>query len=161
VKLSAQEEYGLRLLLRLSREGEGGSLTIPELSRLEGISSPNVGKMMRVLRKGGLVTSTRGKEGGYTLARAPERINVGEALCLLGGRLYDARFCERHKGDTGGGQCTHTSDCSIRSVWQLLQQAIDGVLLRLSLKDLLRSEQELGSLGGARSIPIALSPRSL
>ena len=158
MKLSAQEEYGLRLLLRLSREGEGGSLTIPELSRLEGISGANVGKMMRVLRKGSLVTSTRGKEGGYTLARAPETINVGEALCILGGRLYDAQFCERHAGK-GGTLCTHSSGCSIRSVWQLLQQAVDGVLTRLTLKDLLRSEQEVGAQGGARGIPIALAPR--
>lgn len=156
MKLSAQEEYGLRLLLRLGRAGAGASLTIPELSRAEGISVANVGKMMRLLRKGGLVRSTRGKEGGYTLARDPEQINVGEALCTLGGRIYDARFCERHAGPSRS--CTHSADCSIRSVWQLLQQAIDGVLSGLSLKDLLRSERDV-SAGGGRSFPVSLGTR--
>jgi Rrf2 family protein len=160
MKMSAQEEYGLRLLLRLSQQGEGGSLTIPELSKLEGISQANVGKMMRVLRKGALVTSTRGKEGGYTLSRPAAEINVGEALCILGGRLYDASYCERH-GGTGGTLCTHTSDCSIRSVWRHLQEAIDGVLGRLSLKDLLRSEQDMSSFSGTRAIPVSLSSRPL
>ena len=60
MKMTSQEEYGLRCLLRLGREGPGASLTISELSRQEGISSPNVAKMMHILRKAGLVTSTRG-----------------------------------------------------------------------------------------------------
>ena len=64
MKLSSQEEYGLRCLLRVGREGTAGSVTIPELSRSEGISEPNVAKMMRVLREGGFVNSTRGQAGG-------------------------------------------------------------------------------------------------
>ena len=59
MKLSTQEEYGLRCLLRVGKKGMGGSVTIPELSRAEGISEPNAGKMMRILRRGGFVTSTR------------------------------------------------------------------------------------------------------
>ena len=51
MKLSSQEEYGLRCLLQVARSGE--SLTIAELSRLEGISSPNVAKILRILRRGG------------------------------------------------------------------------------------------------------------
>ncbi|HWW94152.1 MAG TPA: Rrf2 family transcriptional regulator, partial [Vicinamibacteria bacterium] len=69
MKLSSQEEYGLRCLLQLGREGEGRSLTIAEMSQREGISTPNVAKIMRILRRAGLVLSTRGKSGGYTLAR--------------------------------------------------------------------------------------------
>ena len=69
MKLSSQEEYGLRCLLRVGRAGPEGSVTISELSRSEGISEPNVAKMMRVLRTAGLVQSTRGQAGGYALAR--------------------------------------------------------------------------------------------
>ena len=85
MKLSAQEEYGLRCLLRLGREGEGASLTISELSQREGITAPNVAKLMRVLRRAGYVLSTRGKEGGYTLARPPEEISVLEVVQALDG----------------------------------------------------------------------------
>ena len=53
MKLSAQEEYGLRCLLRLGAQGDGGNLTIPEISRIEGISPEYVAKLMRILRREG------------------------------------------------------------------------------------------------------------
>jgi Rrf2 family iron-sulfur cluster assembly transcriptional regulator len=163
MKLSAQEEYGLRCLLRLGMErAPAASLTIAELSRLEGISAPNVAKMLRLLRRGGLVRSVRGKDGGYILARAADQIGVGEALAVLGGRIFDTRFCERHSG--AAAACTHLPDCSIRSVWRRLQEAVDGVLDRLTLKDLLRSEEEMKTWASPRAVPLPMadehSPRN-
>ena len=144
MKLSAQEEYGLRCLLRIGARGDGGSLTIPEISRAEGISPEYVAKLMRILRQGGLVTSARGASGGYTLARAAEQITAGEALTVLGGRLFESDFCDRHTG--AESLCTHSIDCSIRSLWQALQSAVDHVLTKTTLKDLLCSEPQMVSL---------------
>jgi Rrf2 family protein len=144
MKLSAQEEYGLRCLLRIGGQGDGGSLAIPEISRAEGLSPEYVAKLMRILRRGGLVTSARGAAGGYTLARPADQITVGETLSLLGGRLFEAGFCERHSG--AESLCTHTIDCSIRSLWRALQNAVDQVLTKTTLKDLLCSEPEMVSL---------------
>ena len=141
MKLSSQEEYGLRCLLRVGREGTAGSLSIPELSRAEGISEPNVAKMMRVLREGGFVISTRGLSGGNALARPADEINVGEVLATLGGRLYEPSFCDSHSGIER--LCTHMPDCSIRSVWRMLQHAVDSVLGKITLTDLLVSEREM------------------
>jgi Rrf2 family protein len=143
MKLTSQEEYGLRCLLRVGRAGEGGSVTIPELSRAEGISEPNVAKMMRVLRKGGFVTSTRGQSGGYTLSRPAGDIAVGQVVAVLGGRLYEPGFCEGHAGVELS--CMHMPDCSIRSVWRMVQQAVDQVLGKITLKDLLKSEPEMNA----------------
>lgn len=149
MKLSAQEEYGLRCLVQMARRGDE-SVTIAELAGLEGITAPNAAKILRVLRRGGFVRSTRGQAGGYLLARAPREINVGEALALLGGRLYDPRFCEKHSGMELS--CHHLSDCSIRSVWRLVQGAVDQVLGRMTLQDLLRNEQEMASFQGPRPL---------
>jgi Rrf2 family protein len=143
MKLSSQEEYGLRCLLRVGREAESASLTIPELARAEGISEPNVAKMMRILRRGGFVTSTRGQSGGYALARPAGEIVVGQVLAVLGGRLYEPAFCEGHAGLER--LCTHMPDCSIRSVWRMVQQAVDQVLGKITLKDLLKSEPEMNA----------------
>ena len=148
MRLTSQEEYGLRCLLRVGREGTEGSVTIPELSRSEGISQPHVAKMMRVLRKAGFVKSTRGQAGGYTLTRPADQIVVGHALAVLGGRLYDSNFCGTHAGI--GTLCAHLGDCAIRSVWRTIQDAIDGVLARLTLKDLLGSEQEMNVWASGR-----------
>lgn len=144
MKLSAQEEYGLRCLLRIGGQGERGSLTIPEISRAEGISPEYVAKLMRILRRGGLVTSARGATGGYTLSRSANQITAGEALTVLGGRLFEADFCERHAG--AESLCTHSIDCSLRSLWQALQNAVDQVLTKTTLSDLLCSEPEMVSL---------------
>ncbi len=154
MKLTTQEEYGLRCLLRLGREKEGDSLTIAELSKQEGISSANVAKMMRILRRAGFVTSTRGKEGGYTLARLPEQINVGEAMAILGGRIFDSRFCERHAGSVR--LCTNSTDCSIRSVWRVIQDLVDDVLGHMTLKDLLRTEIEMKAWASPKAVPLSL-----
>jgi len=151
MKLSSQEEYGLRCLLRVGREGTSGSVTIPELSRAEGISEPNVAKMMRVLREGGFVNSTRGQAGGYALSRPAEEINVGHVLAALGGRLYEPSFCDTHAGIER--LCTNMPDCSIRSVWRMLQTAVDQVLGRITLKDLLGTEREMNAFPSAATLP--------
>lgn len=135
MKFSAQEEYGLRCLLQIARTGPSGSLTIPEISRHEGLTQTHVAKLLMILRKEGFITSTRGQAGGYALARPAGQIAVGEVLAALGGKLYDNEFCVRHSGQNS--ICTHAVDCSVRSLWQVIQGAVDQVVDRLSLADLM------------------------
>lgn len=134
MKFSAQEEYGLRILIQIARHDARGGLTIPQIAELEGLTESNVAKLTRLLRMAGYLESTRGQEGGYTLARSPETIIVGEVLSNLGGRLFDDAFCDKHAGFAD--ICSHSVDCSVRSVWQTVQAAVDQVLDRLTLKDL-------------------------
>ena len=156
MKLTSQEEYGLRCLVQLGRHAGGPVLTIPEISRLEGISVPHVGKIMRVLRRAGFVRSTRGQSGGYTLARPASEVAVGEALAALGGRLYDGTFCQRHGGALR--MCTHLSECSIRPVWKQVQDLVDEVLSRLTLEHLLCSEQEMSARATSRAVALPILP---
>jgi Rrf2 family protein len=135
MKFSSQEEYGLRCLLQIARKGTDGSLTIPEVSRLEGLPQTNVAKMLMILRKEGFIVSTRGQSGGYAISRPAEQIVVGEVLAALGGRLYDDEFCRRHRGNLD--VCTHSVDCSVKSLWQVLQGAVNRVVDQLTLADML------------------------
>ena len=141
MQLSSQEEYGLRCLLRLAEAGPGTSLTIAEISRAEGISAPHAAKLMRILREGGLVKSERGQAGGYTLVRHPEAITAKQAIQVLGGDLYGGEFCGRFSGHED--HCTHSIDCSIRSLWRAVQTVVDRLLSRTSLQDLLCGEREM------------------
>ena len=145
MKLTSQEEYGLRCLLRLARQTS--SLTIPEISEAEGISTHYVAKLMRILRRGGFVTAARGQAGGYALARTPERIIVGEALALLGGRIFESDFCKEHSGSEK--LCTNTVDCSIRSLWRTVQLVVDQVLAKTTLRELVGNEQEMTTWVGS------------
>jgi Rrf2 family protein len=144
MKFSSQEEYGLRCLLRIARQGGGAGLTIPEISKAEGISNFYVAKLMRILRRAGLVKSARGKIGGYTLARPPDQIAAGEALAALGGRLFESGFCTDHRGIEE--TCARFGDCSIRSLWRAVQTVVDQVLGKTTLTDLLRNEEEMRCL---------------
>lgn len=148
MKLSAQEEYGLRLLLQIGKAEPGRSVTIPELSRLEELSEPHVAKLLTILRKAGYIRSARGQSGGYFLAKLPGDIVIGEVLECLGGRLCSDAFCERHSGLAPS--CTHHGDCALRAMWEDVQAAIDGVVYAKRLADLL----EMSHRGGL----VQLSP---
>ncbi len=142
MKFSAQEEYGLRCLIRLGRFHRAEkSLTIPELSQIEGISEHTVAKLLRILRLAGFLQSERGQIGGYSLAKDPDKIIIGEVLNALGGRLYDDDFCETHSGVTD--ICTHSTDCSVRSLWSIIQSSVDRLVYNLTLQDLIGSETQL------------------
>jgi Rrf2 family protein len=143
MKFTAQEEYGLRCLLQIGRQGEGGSLTIPEIASADGLSIPYAAKLMRLLRRGGFVTSTRGQTGGYALARPAEKIIVGEVLSTLGGRFFETEFCEKYPGSSD--ICTHTVDCSIRSLWHAVQEVVDQVVNKTTLRDLLVNEEQMSA----------------
>lgn len=142
MKLSSNEEYGLRCLLRIGYEGVGGSLTLPEISQAEGVSEAYAAKIMRMLRRGGFVKSARGKIGGYTLAREAGQIVLGDVIEELGGRFFESDFCDRHAGQMEA--CTHSGvDCSVRSLWKALQVAVDEVLRKTTLRDLMRDDQRM------------------
>ena len=143
MKFSALEEYGLRCLLQLAKKCPVGSCTIPELARVEGLSIHTVGKMMRILRRNGFVTSVRGQSGGYSLSRPPDQISISEVINSLGGQIYDGDFCSRHSGT--GRSCIHTVDCSIRGLLLTIQNVLDGVLDKITLKDLVCSEKTIVS----------------
>jgi Rrf2 family iron-sulfur cluster assembly transcriptional regulator len=139
VRLTAQEEYGLRCLLQVARED--GSLTTPQLAEREGLTPAYVHKLMRMLRGGGLVKSVRGRKGGYQLARPADQITLGAALVSLGGSLYSKEFCGQHKGTAR--VCVRHEDCSIRAVWMAIDHAVQRALGKTRLSDLLRTEPEM------------------
>jgi Rrf2 family protein len=146
MKFSTQEDFGLRLLLRIAKSKSPNGLTIPELSELEGISVANAGKILRILRLAGFIESARGQTGGYKLQKAAGQVLVSDVLASLGGKLYESGFCDLHAGIEN--ICTNSIDCSIRSLWKTLQHLIDDVLSKITLQDLLGKEEDVDLLVG-------------
>lgn len=128
----------MRCLLEIGRLGPSGSMTIPEISRAEGLTQPYVAKLLAILRKEGFVKSLRGHTGGYTLARSADEIVVGDVLAALGGRLYDSGFCDRQ---ISGEECSRAVSCSLRMLWGDIQEAVDRVVNNITLADILRDEE--------------------
>jgi Rrf2 family protein len=138
MRFTAQEEYGLRCAVQLARAASEGGLTIPQLAARESLTPAYVGKLLRILRQAGLVRSTRGQAGGYTLSRAPGEIDLSEVLRALDGPLYSESFCERYTGSRA--VCVNATDCGIRGLWSTLSLLVDGVLSRCKLSDLVCDE---------------------
>lgn len=144
MKLTAQEEYGLRCLLQVARE-EGDTVTLREVAAAEGLSVEYAGKLMRVLRLNGLVRSIRGAQGGYALARPADEISAWDALSALDGPLVDGGFCHTHKGR--GASCVRVdSGCSLRTLWTWIDGVLEQTLSRVTLVDLMQGGQSVAAL---------------
>lgn len=138
MKISAQEEYGLRCLLQLARAGVmGQSLTLAQIAQLEGISTANAGKLLWILSKAGLVQSTRGIKGGYSLARPASEIRLNQVIRVLEGEPAQSH-CKSYAGVLDA--CVHSGDCGIRPVIVELHQIVDNALADITLSQLLGTE---------------------
>jgi Rrf2 family protein len=145
MKITAQEEYGLRLLIRIASCKDTEGMSIPQLSEAEGISPHYVAKLTRILRIGGFINSTPGYKGGYILALPANAIIINNVLKALGGSLFDQElFCGSHAGALK--LCTHSVDCSSRSLWQMIQFAVDQLLDKVTLHDLVCKEEDSAKL---------------
>jgi Rrf2 family iron-sulfur cluster assembly transcriptional regulator len=158
MKVSAQEEYGLRCLVQLAYLREGESLTLSQVARREGISVANAGKLLWILNKAGLVQSTRGTRGGYQLSRPASEIRLSEIIKVL-----DADEVKEHcKSYTGVlDVCVHTSDCGIRPVIQGLHEVVQKALSEVTLAQLVGTEANVdATLHKIQSLQPRLSPTS-
>jgi Rrf2 family iron-sulfur cluster assembly transcriptional regulator len=140
MKITAQEEYGLRILLRIAGCKDAEGMSIPQLSEAEGIGPHYVAKLARILRMEGFINSTPGYKGGYILAKPAKEIIINDVLKGLGGALYDKKFCGSHAGMLN--LCVNSVDCSSRSLWKMIQYTMDQLLDKITLAELVKSEEE-------------------
>ena len=141
MKITAQEEYGLRCLLQVARRyGGERPVTVREISLAEGISTAYAEKLLHMLGRAGLVESVRGVRGGFRLTRPPGEVSVGDAVRALGSFLTHAAICQRYTGDES--RCVHNKECGIRPVWSTVNYHLRKLLDNLSLTLMLQSERE-------------------
>ena len=138
MKISAQEEYGLRCLLQLARTRQGEIVTVKEIATKEGLSTAYVEKLMRLLGKAGLVHSLRGTKGGYVLNRPPSQVTLGEVVRAVGQVPSTDHICTQFTGTKA--ECVHFSNCGIRSVWSGLTNFIQNFMDRTTVDSLLGDE---------------------
>ena len=115
MKLSTKGRYGLRALIDLAQYGEQEAVSIQSISARQQISDSYLEQLVRKLKKAGLVTSVRGAQGGYRLARPAEGISVGDVLRALEGSI-EAVSCQ-----------------VARFVWQKvnksIQETVDSIMI--------------------------------
>jgi Rrf2 family protein len=146
MRITSLEEYGLRCALQLAKFKKKSSLvSASQIAELEGLSVEYVSKIMHLFRKAGVVESTRGIQGGFSLAKMPQDFSVKEILDVFAvtqkGNDDLQGFCTNHAGTQS--ECVHKSQCSIRPVWVHIFDVFDRVLCSITLENLLEGSSAL------------------
>lgn len=132
LRLSKLTDYGTVLLAHLAAN-EGSVCSAADVATATGVAVPTVSKLLKLLGRNGLVTSTRGANGGYRLAHDPSDISAADIIDALEGPVS---ITECSASDS---QCEHEGVCSVGGAWQRVNVAIRRALDDISLNDLLRS----------------------
>ena len=136
--ISAVEEYGLRCALQLASLPEGSVLAASQVAEREGISVQYASKILHLFRKAGLVSASRGMQGGFRLVRSADLISLKTVFGAF--REDKAGHCSQFSGQQD--ECVHLKECSVRPVFAILAGYFDSVLEHLTLGDLAQTEAE-------------------
>ncbi len=127
---SVKGEYALQAILDLAGQRAGEPVRIADIARRQKIPQKFLELILASLKQGGFVESRRGAEGGYLLARPAETLTVGEVIRHIDGAAQ-ARGRNRRKADT-----------PLTDLWRQVDEAVNSVIDRTSIADLLRTWQE-------------------
>ena len=114
-----------------------GPQTIRAIAERQMVPEQYLEQIIGTLRREGLVTSVRGAQGGYMLAREPSEITIGELMRLLEGPVLMADCL----GDAEA--CVRSGQCPSRLVWERLTDCINHVLDGITLQDMLNDHKEM------------------
>jgi Rrf2 family protein len=141
LKITAQEEYGLRCILQLARQTNGEPLMVRDIADREGLSLAYVEKILWTLSRSGIIESVRGPKGGYRLTRPCSEISVGEVMRALGGIPSQEEICGQFTGNQD--TCVHHDKCDLQPVWVSITDFVHQVFDRIPLSQLLQGKLEV------------------
>jgi Rrf2 family transcriptional regulator, cysteine metabolism repressor len=134
VHFSTRGEYGVRLMVELARHHGAGPISLAEMAAHEDLPRPYLEQLVVSLREADLVNSTRGARGGYSLARDPEDIRMGEVIRALEGPI--APMVCASEEPTHAGVCGRSGFCNVNMLWVKVRDAITDALDSVTLADL-------------------------
>lgn len=138
MRLSAKGEYGVRAMVYLALNYRSGPIPLSKIALGENISQQFLEQIFAALRREGLIYSTRGIKGGYTLAYPPEKICVGDIIRALEGPITPVNCLSEGKEEAD--RCTRADICLARNVWERLRDHINYLLDNISLQDMIEGK---------------------
>ena len=129
--ISSKGRYALRLMVYMAQASDGSdTVALRRVASSEGISLKYLEQLARSLVKAGYLSSVRGREGGYTLARAAEQITAGDILRAAEGQNATVACAGLEEG------CPRETICSTVQFWAGLDDVIDEYVDSVTLADL-------------------------
>lgn len=154
MRVSSKAHYGLRMMTEFARAYGHGPLSIAEVARTEHLPLAYLEQLAGLLRRGGLVESTRGVHGGYALTRSPELISVLEVVQTVEGEVAPVECVST---EYVHGSCAREGECASRGLWMRLKESIDSVLRQTTLAELIHDHSLLEAMAPAEHPPGGLA----
>ncbi|MDH7605920.1 MAG: Rrf2 family transcriptional regulator [Melioribacter sp.] len=136
MKLSTRSRYGARFMFELAKNYNNGPIYLKDIAKKQEISEKYLSKLVILLKNASLISSFRGSQGGYTLAKKPSEISMREIVEVLEGgiEIVDCinkdNFCKKIDG------------CVTRDVWIKLNSVIRDTLEKITLEDLVENHKK-------------------
>ncbi|HHW73470.1 MAG TPA: Rrf2 family transcriptional regulator [Firmicutes bacterium] len=146
MRVSTRGEYGVRAMFDLALNYGNGPIPLKAVAKRQLVSETYLEQLLGALRRAGLVSSTRGAQGGYELAHPPERITVGQIIRVLEGPITPLDCLDTDSGS--GPYCGQPDQCVLRGLWKNLQDSMERVLDNTTLEDLRSKAIRLGVAQG-------------
>lgn len=137
MKISTKGRYALRMLIDLAEHSSDGFVALKDIAQRQGISKKYLEQIVPILNKTDILKTNRGFQGGYMLAKAPDKYTVGEILRLTEGSLSPVACL-----DQDPIQCERSNECPTLPIWQGLNQVIRDYLDHITLQDILDQQRE-------------------
>lgn len=137
MKISTKGRYALRLMLDLAVSNTGEPVSLKDVAGRQEISEKYLEQIISLLNKAGFVRSVRGAQGGYMLTRDPAEYTVGAILRLTEGDLAPVSCA-----GTGSTVCSRKAGCVTVRVWEMINDAISGVVDHITLADMAGWQEE-------------------
>jgi Rrf2 family protein len=132
VRTTAKADYAVRAAVELA--AAGGQLTAEQIAQAQRIPGNFLENILRDLRRGGIVESRRGQQGGYSLGRAADEISIADVIRAVEGPLANVRgYPPEDLAYPGSAE-------KLRDVWVALRANIRSVLERVTLADVASGE---------------------
>ncbi len=138
MKISTKGRYALRMLIDLAQHKDCGFVSLKEIAERQGVSKKYLEQIIPIFNKSDVLRTNRGSQGGYQLARAPEKYTVGEILRLTEGSLSPVDCAD----EQNPAQCQRSADCATLPIWQGLTHVINQYLDNITLQDIV--DQQAG-----------------
>jgi Rrf2 family transcriptional regulator, cysteine metabolism repressor len=137
---TTKAEYGVRLLIQLGLHGSDTPVSLKAVAEAEQLPLAYLERIAALLKKSGLIVSTRGAHGGYLLAEPAEQITMDRVVLALEGAIAPMDcFVEHGDGDDHRVCCSHMHDaktCATKLLWTRVQMGVISSLQRTTLAEL-------------------------
>lgn len=134
IMLTKKAKYGLKAMLHLAQLDFGRSVFVADIAERNAIPKKFLDTILSELKSAGLLSSKKGRNGGYTLAEHPEHIKIGTIIRVLDGPLAPIP-CASRSSYQPCSDCETVETCRIRMIMLEVREAIAGVLDHMTLAE--------------------------